>query len=282
MTILTLDYALMAGAAYYSTRHPDNRVPFPANDGWLPLDEAAHLDHRVDAPSGFEAVAFINQATHEIVIGYAGTNGIKDITGDWFQGNMANAAGLPSTQTLLAAKYYQDIKKLYGTYDISFTGHSLGGGLAALMGVFFNKKAVTFDAAPFRAAASMFNQGFLLVGLSNYPLDTDLVNFYNLGLGIRGEGKVSGSYVDGEFLTQYVNPLTGRSRIGIQQSIPHGPAGTASTIDLHDIELLIALDNHPVIGSAHLPFLLGDLYNTNLFLLLPIGSRPNRRISSPT
>lgn len=33
---------------------------------------------------------------------------------------------------------------------MSFTGHSLGGGLAALMAMFFDKQAVTFDPAPFR------------------------------------------------------------------------------------------------------------------------------------
>jgi putative lipase involved disintegration of autophagic bodies len=29
-----------------------------------------------------------------------------------------------------AARYYQDIKRLYPNANISFTGHSLGGGLA--------------------------------------------------------------------------------------------------------------------------------------------------------
>lgn len=36
MTVSNLDYALMAGAAYYSTRDINNRIPYP--DGWDLLD----------------------------------------------------------------------------------------------------------------------------------------------------------------------------------------------------------------------------------------------------
>lgn len=39
----------------------------------------------------------------------------------------------------------------------TLTGHSLGGGLASAVGVLLDLKAVTFDPAPFRAAASMEN-----------------------------------------------------------------------------------------------------------------------------
>jgi len=125
MIISVLDCALMAGAACFSTRYPDNRLPFPAADGWLPLDAAAHLDHIVAPSSGFEAVAFINQATHEVVIGFAGTDGTKDITGDWLQGNITSAIGLPAVQLSDAANYYQGINRLYGTCDITFTGAGL-------------------------------------------------------------------------------------------------------------------------------------------------------------
>ncbi len=48
--------------------------------------------------------------------------------------------------------FYEDIKARYGT-NISFTGHSLGGGIASLMAVFFNKQATVFDEAPFQLTA---------------------------------------------------------------------------------------------------------------------------------
>src|SRR5207245_5610691 len=62
--------------------------------------------------------------------------------------------------------------------------HSLGGGLAALMGVFFNKEAVTFDPAPFRVAASLSNaqalQRYLTTATATRPAyapDTDLASY---------------------------------------------------------------------------------------------------------
>jgi hypothetical protein len=45
-----LQYALMAGGAYFSTRRQLNRFPTP--DGW------AQLGTSLDNGSGFEAVAF--------------------------------------------------------------------------------------------------------------------------------------------------------------------------------------------------------------------------------
>ncbi len=60
-------YALMAGAAYASTRAVDNQIPAP--EGWY------RVDQRIDDTSGFEAYAFGNAVNpNEIVIAYAGTN----------------------------------------------------------------------------------------------------------------------------------------------------------------------------------------------------------------
>jgi hypothetical protein len=67
MTITTIEYALMAGAAYYDTRADENRVPYPASSGWERLPGFNHRGGNDDS-SGFEAVAFINQAAHEVVI----------------------------------------------------------------------------------------------------------------------------------------------------------------------------------------------------------------------
>jgi hypothetical protein len=60
------DCALMAGAAYMSTRTEKNRFPVP--DGWKEI-----VGEHETEPSGFEANAFQNTTTNEIVISYAGT-----------------------------------------------------------------------------------------------------------------------------------------------------------------------------------------------------------------
>jgi 3-dehydroquinate synthetase len=56
MTASIVEYSLMAGNAYESTRTDVNRIPFPAGSGWARL--GGGLDSRVDDVTGFEAKAF--------------------------------------------------------------------------------------------------------------------------------------------------------------------------------------------------------------------------------
>ncbi len=142
-------YALMAGRAYQATRNSINQFQGP--QGWL---EFAHVPNNPSFPQftgadGFEAVAF--QKGNEIVISYAGTNP-SDLSGD-MAANIGLATGIGSAQLQQAAEYYLRVKAANPTANITFTGHSLGGGLAALMGVLFGRQAVTFDQAPFANSA---------------------------------------------------------------------------------------------------------------------------------
>lgn len=139
-----IEYALMAGRGYQSTRQLINWLPDLLSFGWI------EKLHEVRNDSGFEAVSF--QKGNEIVISYAGTD--PGALNDWLT-NGGLATGLGAAQLRQAAAYYLQIKASApaGT-SMSFTGHSLSGGLASLMAVFFNEKAVTFDQAPFAASAS--------------------------------------------------------------------------------------------------------------------------------
>ncbi|MCK9983854.1 MAG: hypothetical protein AzoDbin1_00326, partial [Azoarcus sp.] len=79
--------------------------------------------------------------------------------GDWLHGNMPLALGMLPDQLRQAADYYLQIKaSAPAGATISFTGHSLGGGLASLMAVMFGESAFTFDQAPFRSAALMYRE----------------------------------------------------------------------------------------------------------------------------
>lgn len=194
MDARTIEYALMAGSAYFSTRGDINRIPLPGS--WQPLNPAAGLDHIISG-TGFEARAF--QQGDEIVIAFAGTVELID----WLSGNAPLVAGVYSPQLSQAAAYYQEIKAANPNANISFTGHSLGGGLAALMGVLFNRGAITFDAAPFRRAANMVNQAIMTVDLvsQGYGFDADLASFLGLAPIIRGERNIESIAVEGEILT---------------------------------------------------------------------------------
>ena len=122
-----IDYALMAGASYISTRAIVNR--FPAPDGWAEITES----RKNDPSTGFDATHFKNSLTNEIVISFAGTD-FSQPGSDFIFGNIPLAVGSVSAQLVQAAEYYLQVKaSAPAGATITLTGHSLGGGLAALV-----------------------------------------------------------------------------------------------------------------------------------------------------
>lgn len=236
-----IEYALMAGRVYQSSRREINWLPDLLSQGWV------EKRHEVNAASGFEAITF--QRGTEIVISYAGT--YPGSLADWLT-NGGIATGLGADQLRQVAEYYMQVRAANPTAQISFTGHSLGGGLASLMAVFFDKTAKTFDQAPFAASASVAIRD----DLTNYLLslkDTNQQSLYTSqqlatlapGLmsftGLAGrEGKVTGYYVQGEALSLPLPPIVFLSKIGIQTKLGHGTPDLALTADLHSQTLLAA------------------------------------------
>ncbi|WHZ22884.1 MAG: hypothetical protein OJF47_001996 [Nitrospira sp.] len=234
----TLDYALMAGASYIDTRGLTNRFPVP--DNWVSFKHES-------GSSGFEAISFVKGT--EIVISYAGTYA-KDLTGDMIA-DFNLATGLGSAQLLQAAQYYLQVKAENPTAtSITFTGHSLGGGLAALMGVFFGKQAMTFDQAPFAnsAEASLITPDvaanlkadLLASGRTEADL-VGLTNFLQLRAtngGIPNSNLVTNINVQGEFLSGV--PWNIPDRIGNTLFDINNSAPGVSGDDLHAQSLLTA------------------------------------------
>jgi Ca2+-binding RTX toxin-like protein len=144
--ITTIDYSLLAGASYYDTRDKNNRTPVP--QGWNYLSRIPQ-----DTSTGFEVVAFerVTNGVTEIVISFAGTYP-KDVTGD-IAADIGLALGQGSEQLTQALDYYLAVKATNSNALITLTGHSLGGGLAALVGIFFGVETHTFDQAPFAVSA---------------------------------------------------------------------------------------------------------------------------------
>ncbi len=69
-----IEYALMAGASYISTRAETNQIPAPK--GWAKLTTPDSYFR--DQDSGFEAISFTNGT--EVVISFAGTAELNDYT----------------------------------------------------------------------------------------------------------------------------------------------------------------------------------------------------------
>src|SRR5690349_3912834 len=105
--------------------------------------------------AGFDGSVFlkVNEfARAEIVISFRGTDSPGFV--DYPFGNIPAAAGYDWGQIYKAIELVADTMNEYPGVPISFTGHSLGGGLASLMATFFNVPAYTFDTAPFELSAT--------------------------------------------------------------------------------------------------------------------------------
>jgi len=244
----TIEYALMAGHAYRTTRDEINWLPVP--QGWTPFFPVPDSTTPIyPTTGGFEAVSFTNGAN--IIISYAGTYPLSlgDLAAD-----LELANGIISNQLIQAAEYYLRVKNdpANAGKTISFTGHSLGGGLAALLGVFFGKEAVTFDQAPFATAATQSLIGaqgaatlkdcLIAVGYSEAAL-SELTNFIQLQQadgGIPNSNLVSDFTVQGEFLSS-IPPFSWYSKIGTSQPLLHGTP-ELDPIDLHLQDLLATFE----------------------------------------
>ena len=134
-----LEYVQMSAVVYARTKQNTMVVP----DGWT--QDRVVVDHPV---TGFSAGVFVKG--NEVVIGFTGTN---EIVKDFLNANIPAALGLASAQVVQAAELVMDAIRTHPGASISFTGHSLGGGLASVMAVLFDRPATIFDAAPFELSA---------------------------------------------------------------------------------------------------------------------------------
>ena len=243
MSIDTKEYAQLAARVYATTAA--NILVRPS--GW-------DIDGELikDQSDGFSAGVF--KKGNDIVIAYTGTN--ADKLTDTRAANAPAALGFASTQVLKAMKLYIETKIANPTANITFTGHSLGGGLASLMAVYFGKSATTFDAAPFQASA--VNAGLLTdyknklasLNLSDpdfnvYAANTTLIN---QTLFSQREASVSSFHLKGEFLNvprSSFNTIYG----GTQQEISVGE-NKLSGFQLHSMVLLSATQQSTSFLSA--------------------------------
>ncbi|WP_245951812.1 putative Ig domain-containing protein, partial [Paracidovorax anthurii] len=149
----------IAGWPYGSQRRPETNVP--GRVYWQ------------DSTTGFEAAAYVKGS--EVVVSFAGTYFERELKPDMFENNIPLGAGKLTDQLRQAAEFVVRLKQnpAMAGKSITLTGHSLGGGLASAIGVMLDVQAVTFDPAPFRAAASMENAEALNAYLQRQELAPD-------------------------------------------------------------------------------------------------------------
>lgn len=250
-----IEYALLSTRVYAASS--ENRAGLP--EGWT------EQSWQPDAGfSGFSAGAY--RRGGEVVIAYTGTNQ----TADWFNGNVAAVGGLaPAGQIFEAMRFYLDVKAANpDATSFTFTGHSLGGGLASLMSVFFDKQALVFDEAPFllSAANSIVLAGLQVSLLVNGYTDLDFA-LYNASFGTLLPFRISNvrhTYLDGEILgvVRSVFPA-----IASATNIVSMGASNSSALDRHAMTLLTAMIGNDAFRSLVqvLPNLATDLLDPRLF-----------------
>ena len=108
-----LDCAMMAGAAYRSTRLEKNSFPVPSGSGWEEI-----LNSHTQKSSGFEAVSF--RKGNQIVISFAGTDP-DDVSGDKVTCFNLGTGLFESTQLKQAAEYYLKLKQKPENANATFT-----------------------------------------------------------------------------------------------------------------------------------------------------------------
>ena len=143
------------------------------NHGQTQIGSATFLTDKGDLEAqshGFYGLAYtLNSAVGDLaagttIISYRGTDDIIGINaGNFFSSDMWNGyslalGGTPgANQSELAIQFYQSVA---GdgvdprTANITLTGHSLGGGLAGLLGALYGREALIFDHMAFEGGAN--------------------------------------------------------------------------------------------------------------------------------
>jgi Ca2+-binding RTX toxin-like protein len=225
-----IEYAQLSARVYAAT--PRNRIPVPT--GW------AELEWIPDRSYGLSAGVY--KKGNAIVIAFTGTNERKAADLGW--GAALAATGAPSPQVTEAMLLYMTVRRENPGAEITFTGHSLGAGIASMMSIFFDRPATVFDAAPFELGARN------LVSLGIYKTEIAAAGFSDAAFDAYWaaaptvfylrEAKVRNIFIKGEFLEALRTPLTaiGTSAPPLD---PGSPTAVSAFGELHSMTLLASM-----------------------------------------
>ncbi|WP_197076263.1 Mbeg1-like protein [Grimontia sp. AD028] len=152
-----------------------------APSGWT-LTETIH-----DSSTGFHAAVYTSGSN--AVIAFRGS---ELGTSDWVN-NGIMAAGEVPPQYRLAISESARLASQYSSYNIHYTGHSLGGGLATVAAIRTGKPATVFDASGIgNAVLSEIQQSMANAGVSAASWSTNAGRITNYNL--EGEFVSDGDY----------------------------------------------------------------------------------------
>src|SRR5882724_3756014 len=281
-----LERALLSLTTYAAS--DINNIP---TGGWV-VDTALTSNASI---TGF--VGTVYRKGSEVVISFRGTDGPSPA--DWTVGNIPAAAGAYSLQVMQSINLVADVMAAYPAANITFTGHSLGGGLASLMGAFFNKEAAIFDPAPFGNTAlnRILADGVPLPGslglyystyaarqlLYGRPLSAEFQNYVATFVAGSGSAQdvlynqrisgITGKYLQGEILIPLriaaptVVSAGGLTQVDIGNTTLNDSLSAGDATALHSMELLLAMMSSSGLqeASEKLPTLLELMGDSRLY-----------------
>lgn len=178
---------------------PPNWMQLSAPSRRNQLPEALKDAKFEDPNTGFRAMLYQSRDEQEIVVVYRGvrrTNILQDS-----QTCLSQGLGFGAATYRQAIELAIDVVEAYGD-KVIFTGHSMGGGLAASASIVAGRPAVTFNSAGVHPATL---EGFGLV--DNATIDERLKAIENY-------------YVPGEWLSTLQRPCFVKSAAGVHIPLP--------------------------------------------------------------
>lgn len=249
----TQEYSLLAAAVYNDARGEPNKLDTTPL-GWTSIASDGGSTGGV-LSTGLSINAY--QKGSEIVIACKGTDFLvgsnNSQTASDLIADVALGTAIGSGQLYQAAMFYLQVKEANPTANITFTGHSLGAGLASILSVWFNKPATIFADAPFETTAlnplvmATVAAALQLNGYSD-PQFASFMNSYTLTYGSR-EAQVTSYYVQGEVLNAWLGWLP--FVVGSNNRIAAG-TGDVDALTLHSIVLhsSLLISEHPNAAQA--------------------------------
>lgn len=249
-----IDYLNFSALAYinFSTTHKNKSIKtLIEEDGVIPKDDLSKpelsalvsessllrnwvlINFQPNTTSGFAAAAFQNPDTKEIVFAFRGTEPnrgiytfLQDAITDAQLAVSGNALGKPNQFNDAFAFFDKTLKKIgKGNYSgYSFTGHSLGGGIAQYMTYITNKtgKSVTFDAVGIGQAMPHVDPASFKGYITDYVNQNDIIGEYGVQLGdtiyLKDTSKQDGA-VD-EMSRRLIAEIVNKARANSSTPIP--------------------------------------------------------------
>ncbi|WP_170225061.1 Mbeg1-like protein [Nocardioides albertanoniae] len=161
----------------------DSGAPKP----WHRLTGAELAAYGIDMATdkNFQASVFRNPETGEVAVAYRGS---EMNAGDWSQ-NLQNAGDLSSAQHEQAIDLATQVTDTFGIDNVEFTGHSLGGSLAATASVATGCNATTFNAegigaGNYAAAADAYGDRASADNVTNFRTSNDPLTIGQEGIDV--------------------------------------------------------------------------------------------------